>query len=145
MTDLKQVMADKLPWRYLIVIVIGFGADFLVSMMLARAFGVTLTGAAAAGFVAGLLANYMLLEFWAFQRPESGLSLGRVMKTFLSGGAALVLRLTVVFLLGLIVQRGFLADGFVFVSAAGLSALLNYVLLTKIFYSSAQTSIEKAE
>ena len=134
-------MADKLPWRYLIVIVIGFGADFLVSMMLARAFGVTLTGAAAAG----LLANYMLLEFWAFQRPESGLSLGRVMKTFLSGGAALVLRLTVVFLLGLIVQRGFLADGFVFVSAAGLSALLNYVLLTKIFYSSAQTSIEKAE
>lgn len=123
----------RLPWRYLIVIVIGFGVDFMVSMILARLVHMALVYAAGLGFLSGLVVNYMFFEFWAFGRKGSGVSASRFLKTVLSGVMALSTRLGVVLVLGLMLSRGFLADGFIFGTAAVVSAAVNFILLSKVF------------
>lgn len=104
-------------------------------MVAARLLGSSLLLAAVAGFGAGLISNYLMFEFWAFRRHASNFSSERFSKTVLSGLIALVVRLSVIAGLGMQLARGPFLDAGVFVAAAGISAVINFAILTKVFDS----------
>lgn len=120
--------------RYLIVVAIGFGIDLGLALILNRVFGVDLTLAAATGFTAALLLNYLLFESWAFPQRQIRLSVRRLLATLASAVITLVVRLIAVTGLGLLVDasHGRMA-AVVLVLAAGLSLVVNWVLISRIF------------
>ncbi|KPF78629.1 hypothetical protein IP78_10790 [Brevundimonas sp. AAP58] len=121
-------------WRYLAVVVVGFGIDLGLALILNRWIGLDLTLAAAGGFVAALLTNYLLFETWAFGTGESRLSLRRLAATAASALIALGVRLTAIAGLTLWMRASdTLTAAAILVAAAALSLLVNWTLVSRIF------------
>jgi putative flippase GtrA len=121
-------------WRYLAVIVVGFGIDLGLALILNRWLGLDLKFAAVAGFVAALSANYLLFETWAFRAQASRLSLRRLLATAASALVALGVRLAVIAsLIRWIRASDTLTAAAILVAAAALSLLVNWTLVSRIF------------
>lgn len=123
--------------RYLAVVVIGFGADLGLALLLHKVVGLDLTLAAASGFVGALLLNYLLFEVWAFRNARASLSGQRLTATAGSALIALGVRLTTVAALNALVPaQGALTAAGILVAAAGLSLLVNWTLISRVFAKS---------
>lgn len=120
--------------RYAITISLSFGVDMCFAYALARIFNAPLGVAAAAGFAVGLSVNYILFEFWAFRRARNSFSLMRGGLTALSASVALLTRLAVIYLLGAVMARGAFADGFRLIAGAGVSAIVNYLFVSRLVF-----------
>ena len=84
--------------RYGAVILLGFGVDFGITLALSRLVGLPLELSAAVGFLGALALNYILFEFWVFRREDSTFSAPRLLQTVLAAGAALSVRVGVIWL-----------------------------------------------
>lgn len=122
------------PWRYLAVVVVGFGIDLGLALILHRWLGLDLKLSAAGGYVAALAANYLLFETWAFRTGESRLSLRRLTATVASALIALGVRLvTIAGLTQWIRASDTMTAAAILVAAAALSLLVNWALVSRIF------------
>lgn len=120
--------------RYLAVLVIGFAADLGLALMLNRVLGLDLTLAAAGGFVGALLLNYLLFEVWVFRADRATLSARRLAATAGSAAIALGVRLAAVAGLEALVRpQGAVVTAAVLIVAAGLSLIVNWALVSRIF------------
>lgn len=120
--------------RYLAVAVIGFAADLGLALALNRLLGLDLTLAAGGGFVGALLLNYLMFEFWVFRADRAALSARRLAATAGSAVIALAVRLAAVAGLGALIQpEGAVVTGGVLIIAAGLSLIVNWALVSRIF------------
>jgi putative flippase GtrA len=125
--------------RYLGAVVTGFGIDLGLALVLNRWIGLDLTLAAAGGFVAALLVNYLLFEAWVFQSPDSRFSLRRLAATGASALIALSIRLATIAGLTLWIRApDTLTTAAILVAAAALSLLVNWVLVSRIFNRESQ-------
>jgi putative flippase GtrA len=116
------------------VVVVGFGIDLGLALILHRWFGLDLKLSAAGGFGAALAANYLLFETWAFRTPASRLSLRRLGATAASALIALGVRLAAIAGLTLWIRASdMLTAAAILVAAAALSLLVNWVLVSRIF------------
>lgn len=119
--------------RYGAVVVMGLGVDLSAAFALRTLADLPLALAAAAGFLLAVLFNYALFELWAFRREGEGFSARRLLKTYAGALGALAVRLTAVFLLGLLPGSGAFADLARLAAAAGLSLAINYLVLARVF------------
>jgi putative flippase GtrA len=117
--------------RFVSVAVAGLFVDISVAWLLSAVFNVNLVLSAGGGFAAGASVNYLLHEFWTFSRPESGVSVPRLMRYFVVLAATLAARLCAVYLLAQIidVQQNELK---ILLLATVFSFFVNY-LLSKLF------------
>lgn len=119
--------------RYAAIILLGFGVDYLLALALVRVAGLGLAAAAAAGFGAGLVLNYALFELWAFRSDRVGFSWARFGGTAGIALLALGVRLGVVTLLSALARDPVALAPGIFIAAAAASALVNYVLVNRLF------------
>jgi len=120
--------------RYLAVVMVGFAVDLGLALVLNRVVGLELTLAAAGGFIGALLVNYLLFEVWAFRAGRAEFSIRRLMATAGSAVIALGVRLAAVAALDALVQpNDALATAGILIVAAGLSLLVNWALVSRIF------------
>lgn len=120
--------------RYLAVLVIGFAADLGLALALNRLLGLDLTLAAGGGFVGALLLNYLLFEVWVFRADRAALSARRLAATAGSAAIALGVRLAAVAGLEALVRpQGAVVTAAVLIVAAGLSLIVNWALVSRIF------------
>lgn len=120
--------------RYLAVVVIGFAVDLGLALVLNRFFGLDLALAAGTSFAAALLVNYLLFETWAFRQGQSQLSGGRLLGTVTSALIALGVRLIAVATVERMVgASNTLAATATLILAAGLSLVVNWALVSRIF------------
>lgn len=120
--------------RYLGVVIIGFGVDLAIGMMLRELSGLPLPLAAAGGFTAGLLVNYLLFEAWAFRRERTRLSLRRMAATAASAVTALGVRVAAVTMLNTFIDAADAATAAAMLfAAAALSLLVNWALVSQVF------------
>ncbi|WP_029414754.1 GtrA family protein [Brevundimonas bacteroides] len=120
--------------RYMAVVVVGFGIDLGLALVLNRWVGLDLKLAAAGGFVAALIANYLLFETWVFRANNSRLSVLRLMATAASALIALGIRLAAITgLTRWISPSDALTAAAILVAAAALSLLVNWALVSRIF------------
>lgn len=84
--------------RYLIVVLGGFVVDMSVALILHEVLRADLVLAAAAGFVIAMSLSYFAHEFWTFQRPDSAVSVPRMLKFSAASGFTLATRLALVWL-----------------------------------------------
>lgn len=122
--------------RYGAVILLGFGVDFGITLALSRLVGLQLELSAAVGLLVALVLNYNLFEFWVFRSEGSAFSADRLLKTGLAAGTALSVRVAVIWLV-----RNVLGDTFpevvgTILLAAGVSVLVNRLLLRLVFVNS---------
>ena len=113
--------------RFGLVAIAGLIVDIAVAWLCWAQLGLGLTLAAGIGFLAGAAVNYLLHEFWTFQRSESRISLGRIGRYGVGLAATLAVRLCAVYVL----SRVFDADSFalvILVLATGVSFIVNYVV-----------------
>ena len=87
--------------RFTIVAVVGVIVDIGISYCLASELGVTLWIAATVGFSSAALANYVAHEFWTFRSDASRISLLRAGQYFITSAVTLLIRLTVIAVVGL--------------------------------------------
>lgn len=123
--------------RFLLVSVLGLGVDLALAWGLAALAGLPLPAAAAAGFLAGALLNYLLHEFWTFRdaRAPARLSARRGGLYALTLAATLGMRVAAVALLDrLLPGAGGLRDITVLAAATGLSFLVNYGLSRHVVF-----------
>jgi putative flippase GtrA len=116
--------------RFGIVVLGGLAVDLGLTLILVQATGLSLWQAAACGFIAGAIVNYVLHEFWTFKEGEQrvsptriGLYIGVLATTF---GA----RIGAVALLSTIIS----APLPILVVALGISFLINYILSRGIVF-----------
>ena len=83
--------------RSSVVALAGLTVDIFLAWGLSVIFGVNLMLSAAAGFTAGAAFNYLLQEFWTFQRAERGRSLARILRYGTALGVTLATRLALVY------------------------------------------------
>lgn len=120
--------------RYLAVVVIGFGVDLGLTLLLHRVAGVPLTVAAAIGFTAALGLNYLLFEFWALKGERARLSAERLAATVASALVALSARLAVIEALRRVIGEADLGRTTAIVLAGALvSMVVNYLLVSAGF------------
>lgn len=120
--------------RYLAVVVIGFGVDLGLALVMNRLLGLDLALAAATGFAAALLVNYLLFETWAFRKGRSQFSGRRLLGTVVSALIALGVRLIAVATLERMVGASdTMAATAILILAAGLSLVVNWALVSRIF------------
>lgn len=119
--------------RYAATIVVGFAIDLGVGMALRTLLGAPLVAAAAGGFLIAVAANYALFEAWVFRRPDARFSAARLLQTYASALGALAVRLAAVFVLGFAPGEGAFADLARLGAAAGLSLVVNYLVLSRVF------------
>jgi putative flippase GtrA len=125
--------------RYLAVVVTGFAADLGLALALNRLAGLDLTLAAAGGFVGALLLNYLMFELWVFRADRAALSARRLAATAGSAVIALAVRLAAVAGLGALIQpEGAVVTAGVLIIAAGLSLIVNWALVSRIFARSGE-------
>lgn len=104
MTPLRLRGEGREFLRFATVAVSGLAVDISLAWGLSAVVGVNLVLAAAAGFVAGAAFNYLLHEFWTFQRTERRLSVARMVRYSAALGATLATRLAVVYALSQILN-----------------------------------------
>lgn len=127
--------------RYLAVVVIGFGADLGLALALNRLAGLDLTLAAAGGFVGALLLNYVLFETWVFRAERAAFSMRRLVATAGSAVIALGVRLAAVAGLEALLQpNGTVLTAGVLIVAAGLSLIVNWALVSRVFARSSASN-----
>ena len=127
-------LAHKHAPRYALVALAGFAVDFAVAMVLVELAGLAMLPAAAAGFVAGLLLNYVLFERWAFaSKADGSLSWQRFGGTVAASLLALLTRLAVVAGLSSMIAEPKSWAAVVFLVAAGTSFFVNFVLVQQVF------------
>lgn len=117
--------------RFVSVAVAGLFVDISVAWLLSAVFNVNLVLSAGGGFAAGASVNYLLHEFWTFNRPESGISIPRLMRYFVVLTATLAARLCAVYLLAQIIDVE-QNELIILLLATVFSFFVNY-LLTKLF------------
>jgi putative flippase GtrA len=118
--------------RYGAVILLGFGIDFGITLALSRLVGLSLELSAAIGFLSALALNYILFEFWVF-RGDSAFSATRLSQTALAAGAALSMRVGIIWLVGKVLGNTLPEVVGTILLAAGASVLVNYLLLCRVF------------
>ncbi len=118
----------SVTFRYLVVVVAGFGLDFAVALAAHGWLSVPLPAAAAIGFICGFLFNYALHEFWTFHRHDSGLSPKRMSQALLAALAALAVRVGFLAIATYYMALGQTPYALLLV-ASGLSLIVNFVLL----------------
>lgn len=116
--------------RFFLVVCLGLAIDLGVALLLANVFGMALWLAAALGFTAGAVCNYLLHEFWTFAGGERRLS-GRRAGSYLAVlGATFAARVGSVALLS-----GFLsASAVILIAAMGVSYLIHYALSRSLVF-----------
>lgn len=126
--------AMTLGGRYLAVVVAGFLFDLAITLTLNRFVGLPLTLSAAIGFALVLGLNYLLFEFWVFQRGERAMSAGRLGATVASSLIALSARLIVVEGLSRVAgTESALRAATVVLAGAAASMMVNYLLVSRVF------------
>ncbi|WP_187431078.1 GtrA family protein [Roseobacter fucihabitans] len=111
--------------RFFAVACAGLCIDIGLAWSLAVWGGVGLTLAAALGFIAGAVCNYLLHEFWTFRAASRSVSPRRMGLYALTTGATLLIRLTAVTAL----SRLFPAEGnvaLILLLATGVSFAFNF-------------------
>ena len=135
-TDEQKTQSPaKFGLRYLFVVACGFAIDIMVAVISASYLGIDRRVATAIGFAAGLIANYLLFECWAFRQTTSRFSVKRFSATAVAGLVALAVRLVIVSAISPLIGRGPVADAMVFFAAAGGSLLVNLLIVARIFRS----------
>jgi putative flippase GtrA len=119
--------------RYYAVVCSGFGLDFGIALALSRLAGFCLEFSAAIGFLGALALNYMLFEFWVFRGEHSAFSAARLSQTALAAGAALSVRVSIIWLVGKFLGKTLPEVAGTILLGAGASVLVNYLLLRLIF------------
>jgi putative flippase GtrA len=119
--------------RYATAVLFGFGVDFGITLALSRLIGLYLELSAAIGFLAALAINYILFEFWVFRSESSAVSAARASQTLLAAGAALSVRVSVIWLV-----RQMLGDTLpeavaAIMLGAAASFSINYLILRVVF------------
>lgn len=115
--------------RFFIVSVGAFFIDLVLALSLREAFGLTLTASAAIGFVTAWITSYLGHEYWTFRGEGSRASAGRLARNLISNGAALVTRLSIIFMLESIrIPETTWLEAAYLVGAAGCSFTVNYLL-----------------
>jgi putative flippase GtrA len=128
--------------RFAAVAVAGLVVDISLAWTLSAALGIDLVLAAAAGFAAGAVFNYLLHEFWTFRRAERAVSSRRMIRYGVALGVTLGARLGVVY--GLSRALGAAqSDLAILLCATVLSFFVNY-LMSKLFVFQAAPPPETA-
>lgn len=119
--------------RFAVVLVAGLAVDLAVGFTLATLVGLPLALAAAVGFGAGALFNYVLHEFWTFGGADDGLSPVRAGLYVMSSLVSLGVRVAVVAALSPLAVDAAARLG-VLVVAVGCSFVANYLLSRFVVY-----------
>lgn len=86
-------------FRFFVVAAVGVLLDITLAWLLVRYVGLSLTPAAACGFITAAVANYFMHETWTFSRAGQAISLKRAWQYLTMQGLTLVIRLLLVGLL----------------------------------------------
>ena len=121
----KQVGLETL--RYIAVAVLGLGVDVGIGYAAHRIFGLPLIVGATMGFLIGVAVNYLLFEVWVFRSGK--LSWLRLGKAYVAALGALLVRLACVWRLEAVLYGLPQADLVTLVGAAGISFIVNFVLV----------------
>ena len=97
MNSLRPIWQDREFLRFSAVALAGLAVDISLAWVLSAMVGVNLMLSAATGFTAGATFNYLLQEFWTFQRAECGPSLARILRYSTALGVTLATRLALVY------------------------------------------------
>jgi putative flippase GtrA len=119
--------------RFLAVSVLGLVLDLGLAWLLAVKVGLALSAAAAIGFLAAAVFNYLMHEIWTFRTGVVQVSARRGGLYALALGVTLVVRVGTVALL----ERMWLVEGrefAVLLAATGLSFLANYMLSRNVVF-----------
>ena len=119
--------------RYGVVILLGFGIDFGITLALSRVVGLPLEISAAIGFLTVLALNYILFEFWVFRGVDSAFSATRLSQTVLAAGAALSVRVVVIWLVRQVLGNTLPEVIGTILLGAGASVFVNLSLLRLVF------------
>jgi putative flippase GtrA len=119
--------------RYGTAISLGFAIDFGITLALSRLAGLDLRLSAALGFLVALAFNYMLFEFWVFRSGQPSVSATRLSQTLLAAGAALSMRVGVIWLVGKILGDTLPEVVATVLLGAAASFLVNYTILRLVF------------
>jgi putative flippase GtrA len=126
-------------FRYTAVVVLGYGVDFLVAFLALGWLSFPLPVAATTGFLCAFVLNYILHEFWTFRREESGFSVPRLFQALGAALCALAVRVGFLVVVGPYAASDSMRYAML-VAAAGLSFLVNYLLLRAIFFFASSAS-----
>jgi putative flippase GtrA len=107
--------------------------DFGITLVLSRLVDLPLELSAAIGFLGALGLNYVLFEFWAFAGEDTAFSATRLSQTVLAAGAALSVRVGVIWLVGKVLGSTLPEVVGTIVLGAGASVLVNRLLLRLVF------------
>lgn len=120
-------MIRRREFRYLCVVVAGYGLDFCGSFAAFKLLGLALPVAASLGFALGVVFNYLAHEFWTFAEVRDrsyGTRFGKFLAVALF---TLCVRVGVIFLLDPFAGSD-LAHAALLVASAGVSLGVNYTL-----------------
>lgn len=118
--------------RYALVILLGFVVDISVAFGVRQIFAISLSLSAGIGLLTAVAVNYVLLEYWALGRGK--FSPKRFVSTYLASVGSLVARVSATYVLSMIPPHGALADLLKLAVAAILSFIINWFLVTRIFF-----------
>jgi len=119
--------------KYGAVVLIGFGIDFGVTLMLWHIAGLRLELAAAVGYLVALVFNYVAFEFWVFDSEVSVFSARRLAQTVLVAGMALSARVGVIWLVQRVLGGAAREAMAALVLGYMSSILINYLFLQLVF------------
>lgn len=124
--------------RFGLVAAIGLVVDLAVASALAAGAGLALPLAAACGFCAGTVFNYVANLYWTFAaaRPSGGAR--RIFAYVLTLAATLLTRVAMVALLEPLAGQGALGALGVLIAATGVSFLVNYGLSKRFVFIPSQ-------
>lgn len=112
--------------RYTAAVVVGLGIDLSLALAVNRLLGLPLVAGAAAGFVGGIVSNYLLFELWVFATRQ--LRWARFGRIVLAAQGALAVRLGTVWLL----DRLGVPPLPTLIAGAGLSFVVNFLVSRRI-------------
>ena len=119
--------------RYGAVVLFGFGIDFGLTLALSQQIALPLELSAAIGFLAAVVFNYVLFEFWVFGGDGSAFSATRVLRTALAAMTALGVRVGVIWLVAGMLGITLPAVLATITLGAAASASVNFLLLRLVF------------
>lgn len=122
------------PLKYSAVVGIGFFLDLGIAFLSSSWGGLPLELAATIGFVSALCLNYILLEFWVFpSRGKASLSINRLVATLGAATVALGARLSVIYMLGWLLDESPIQDALRLGTGFAASFIVSYILTRLIF------------
>lgn len=125
-----RTIAKRGP-KYFVVIVVGLALDIALAWTLEAVAGFPLVVCSAAGFLTAVAANYILFEYWVFDAHR--FSLRRFALSYASSLGALAVRLAAISVFALVPWDSSVAVLGKLVAAAGVSFVVNYILVNAIF------------